>query len=207
MTVADKLASSLGERGDGANIALAKEICKTGDETALTVLVHLVETGKAKIQSDCIKVLYEIGAERPELIASHAPVFLRLIGSKNNRLQWGAMTALDYIAPLKGDFLAKDLTTIIAAADKGSVITRDHVVGLLAKLAQIKRYYTKCMPLLFSQLKKAPDNQLPMYAEITAQAVSAKDQSAFITLLKARSRKLQKASQQRRIEKLLKQIS
>lgn len=207
MTVADKLASSLGERGDGANVALAKEICKTGDETALTVLVHLLETGKTKIQSDCIKVLYEIGAERPKLIASHAAVFLRLISSKNNRLQWGAMTALDYITPHAPELLAKNLAAIITAADKGSVITRDHAVGVLVKLAQIKRYHAKCIPILFSQLKKAPDNQLAMYAEITAQAVSAKDQSAFITLLKARSRKLKKASQQRRIEKLLKQIS
>ena len=207
MTVADKLASSLGERGDGANVALAKEICKTGDETALTVLVHLLETGKAKIQSDCIKVLYEIGAERPELIADHAAVFLRLIGSKNNHLQWGAMTALDYITPLRPELIAKNLAGIVTAANKGSIITRDHAVGLLAKLAQIKRYYAKCMPILFAQLKKAPDNQLAMYAEITAKAVSAKDQSAFIALLKGRSRKLKKASQQRRIEKLLKSFS
>lgn len=207
MTVADKLASSLGERGDGANVALAKEICKTGDDTALTVLVHLLETGKTKIQSDCIKVLYEIGAERPELIAGHAAVFLRLIGSKNNRLQWGAMTALDYITPLRPELIAKNLAAIVTAANKGSVITRDHAVGVLAKLAQIKRYNAKCMPILLAQLKNAPDNQLAMYAEITAKAVSIKDQSAFITLLKARSHKLKKASQQRRIEKLLKSFS
>ncbi len=207
MTIADKLASSLGERGDGANIALAKDICTTGDDTALTVLVHLVETGKAKIQSDCIKVLYEIGADRPELIADHAAVFLRLITSKNNRLQWGAMTALDYITPLKPEVIAKNLAAIVAAADKGSVITRDHAIGVLVKLAGIKRYYAKCMPLIFNQLKKAPDNQLAMYAETAAGVVSAKDQSAFVVLLKARGRKLKKASQQKRIEKVLKAFS
>lgn len=207
MDIASKLSSSLGERGAAANIALAKEICKTGDETALTVLVHLVETGKTKIQSDCIKVLYEIGAVRPELIAAHAPVFLRLLASNNNRLQWGAMTALDSITPLKPDIIAKNLTAIAAVADKGSVITRDHAVGVLVKLAQIGRNYGKCMPLIFVQLKKCPDNQLPMYAEMAAAAIADKDKAAFITLLKARHRKLKKASQQRRIEKLLKQIS
>ncbi len=207
MDIAGKLSSSLGERGEAANIALAREICKTGDETALTVLVHLLESGKAKIQSDCIKVLYEIGAERPELIADHAPVFLRLISSKNNRLQWGAMTALDYITPLKPEVLAKNLAAIALAADKGSVITRDHAVGVLVKLAQIGRNYAKCLPLILAQLKKCPDNQLPMYAEMAAGVIVTKDKTAFVTLLKARSRKLKKTSQQRRIEKVLKQIS
>lgn len=207
MDVAGKLSSSLGERGAAANIALAKEICKTGDETALTVLFHLLETGKAKIQSDCIKVLYEIGAVRPELIAGHAPVFLRLIHSKNNRLQWGAMTALDSITPLKPNIIAKNLTAIVEAANKGSVITRDHAIGILVKLAQIGRNYAQCMPVIFAQLKKSPDNQLPMYAEMAAAAVAGKDKAAFATLLKARHRKLKKASQQRRMEKLLKTFS
>ena len=207
MDVASKLSSAQGERGEAANIELAKEICKTGDETALTVLFHLLENGKPKIQSDCIKVLYEIGAERPELIAGHSAVFLRLVSSKNNRLQWGAMTALDYITPLQPQIIAKNLRTIVAAADKGSVITRDHAVGVLVKLAKIGRNYTKCMPMIFSQLKKCPDNQLPAYAELTAPAIAKKDRLAFIALLKARSRKFKKTSQQKRMEKLLKAFS
>src|SRR5690349_22821742 len=49
-------------------------------------------------RSDSIKVLYEIGTEKPALIAKHSQVFTKLLQSKNNRMQWGAMAALDAVA-------------------------------------------------------------------------------------------------------------
>ena len=55
----------------------------------------------AKIASDCIKTLYEVGYLKPELIAPYVGDFLKLIKSRENRLVWGGMLALSTIAALK----------------------------------------------------------------------------------------------------------
>src|SRR5262245_40506247 len=130
MTILEQLSSSKGERGEAANIALARKIAAASDHGAVKELIRLCETGKAVVQNDAIKVLYEIGAENPGLIAGATSAFIALLGSKNNRLQWGAMTALDAIAGFKADAIAKHLPAIVDAAKKGSVITKDHAVGI-----------------------------------------------------------------------------
>ena len=79
-------------------------------------------------------MLYEIGYRKPHLIADHSRHFLRLLESKDNRLQWGAMTALGCIAREKPAEIFDSLGRIIEAAEKGSVITRDHCVKILVSL-------------------------------------------------------------------------
>src|SRR5262245_32430609 len=98
MSVLQKLASALGRRDETPNQELAKSIAASKDAGAVAELVeHLADKNK-DIQSDCIKVLYETGERNPALIAPHIEVFAKLLDSKNNRLAWGAMTALDAIA-------------------------------------------------------------------------------------------------------------
>ncbi|NUQ06049.1 MAG: hypothetical protein HUU31_19320 [Anaerolineae bacterium] len=43
-------------------------------------------------------MLYEIGYAVPDLIADYAADFLALLGSRDNRMVWGGMTALGVIA-------------------------------------------------------------------------------------------------------------
>ena len=96
MSVIDKLASSLGRRDEVPNQELAKEIVLSQDVEAVKVLVENLSNKKA-IQNDCVKVLYEIGERAPKLISKHIDEFIAHLTSKNNRLQWGAMTALGTI--------------------------------------------------------------------------------------------------------------
>lgn len=77
---------------------------------------------------------------------------------------WGAMAALDAIALEKPQVLYKKIKQIEAAALKGSVITRDHAVGIFIKLCSIGSYAEEMFNLLLLQLNTCPVNQLPMYA-------------------------------------------
>src|SRR5215211_7819929 len=100
MSVLNRLASALERNDEVPNQLLAKEIAEAEDTAAVQELInHLTDPSKA-IQSDCIKVLYEIGALKPELLANGVAVeaFIRLLSSRNNRLVWGGMTALGAIA-------------------------------------------------------------------------------------------------------------
>src|SRR3989442_11715039 len=97
MGVIDKLATSLNRRDEAPNQELAESISDHADKIAVKELVDNLSSRNKNIQSDCIKVLYEIGEHKPTLISNHVKEFLALLESKNSRLVWGAMTALDTI--------------------------------------------------------------------------------------------------------------
>lgn len=66
MSILPKLASSLGRRDEVPNQELAKQLVKSKDKKAIVELVENLSKKDKNIQSDCIKVLYEIGEQQPE---------------------------------------------------------------------------------------------------------------------------------------------
>ena len=206
MTILDKLSSSPGRRDEKPNQELAKQIISKKDGKAVKELVLNLQNKSKDIQSDCIKVLYEVGEQKPELIAKYAQDFVALLGSTNNRLQWGAMTALDSIAALEPKTIYPALGKILDIASKGSVITRDHAVGILIKLASVKQYSDKAFTLLIAELKTAPTNQLPMYAENAMSIVTEKNKGIFLKILSSRLHDIEKDTKRKRVEKVIKKF-
>ena len=206
MSVINQLASSLGRNDEVPNQELAAKIAKKKDKEAVGELIHLLDDKNKGIQNDCIKVLYEIGAINPSLITRHAKVFFDLLHHRNNRLQWGAMTAIATIAPYDPKLVFGSLAKIIDAADKGSVITRDQAVMVLIALCSDERYADKAFDLLNEQLLKSPVNQLPMYAERAAPVVSDKNRALFIKSLSSRLDEIEQDSKRIRIEKVIKKV-
>jgi hypothetical protein len=201
------LASSLGRRDEVPNVELAQRIVKTEDKGAIKELVENLSNKDGHVQADCIKVLYEIGDKKPKLISGFARQFLALLGSKNNRLVWGAMTALDSITLEEPAAIAENLPKMTRIADKGSVITRDHVVSILTKLASLKKYEDMAVPFLVEQLKSCPDNQLPMYAEGLPSIANDGNRDVFMSILALRLGGIDKESKRKRVEKVMKLIS
>src|SRR5438874_1493183 len=105
MSILPRLAHSQNRRDEEPNVALAKELATARDPAGIREVAKNLWNDEAEIQSDCIKVLYEIGALEPELIAGYAGDFIKLLGSPNNRLMWGGMTALAAIATVSADKL------------------------------------------------------------------------------------------------------
>lgn len=193
-------------RDELANIAWAEELVQDGDVQTIQTLVTYLQHKNKDLRHDCVKILYEVGARDPKLIAPYDQDFLRLLSHKDNRLQWGAMTALDYLTPLRLAIIYPALPVILDAAKKGSVITRDHAVNILIHLAKHKPYHQDILPLLLELLDIAPGNQLPMYAEKVAEIFAFGDTAAFVALLQRRLPELAKDSQKKRIEKVFKKV-
>jgi HEAT repeat protein len=207
MSILNKLASALDRRDEVPNQELAKQIAAKKDKDAVKELVENLSNKNKDIQSDCIKVLYEIGAIDPSLIAAYYKDFLTLLDSKNNRLQWGAMTALSSITSENPKAIAASLSKIMAAADKGSVITKDHAVNILIRLCSLKEYADNAFALLNEQLLKSPTNQLPMYAENAMSVISEKNKKKFIQTLTSRLDDIDKDTKRKRVEKVIKKVS
>ena len=207
MSILDQLASALGRKDEVPNQELAKAIATAKNTKAIKELVEGLAHKSKAIQSDCIKVLYEIGEQQPVLIAPYFEDFLALLGHKNNRLQWGTMTDLNSIAKVKPYEVYKNLSLILDAADRGSVITRDQAVNILIHLTTTPKYAKDTFPLLLDQLLYCPTNQLPMYAERALPIIDELTKKEFLDVLQARLSEIEKDSKRKRVEKVIKKLS
>lgn len=202
MSIIPKLATSLNRRDEVPNQELAAEIVKRSDKAAVAELVENLANKNKGIRNDCIKVLYEVGYVEPKLIAPHTAAFLSLLASKDNRLQWGAMYALGCVAKAKPDDVFASVQTIIDAADKGSVITRDGCVRILITLSKSTKYGDVAFSHLLEQLASCPTNQLPMYAEEAVPVINADNKDRFVKVLSSRLGEIEKDSKRKRVEKV-----
>lgn len=201
-----RLASALNRRDEVPNQELAKEIAANEDLSAVEELVKNLSNKSKDIQHDCIKVLYEVGGQTPALVADYAEQFTALLDHPNNRMQWGAMTALNSIALQKPDAVYAAIPKLASVADKGSVITRDNFVSILTKLSGVSQYRADTLPLLNEQMLDCPSNQLPMYTENAVGVMAGDYRQTFIDTLTSRLNDLDKESKRRRIEKVLKKL-
>lgn len=206
MSILPKLASSLNRRDEVPNQVLAREIAAQNDSAAVKELMENLSNNNRNIRSDCIKTLYELGKLRPALIAAYDKIFIALLGDKNNRLVWGAMSALDAIASINPKGIYKNLTKILEAADKGSVITKDHGVNILIKLAAEKAYTSDALTLLLDMLKTAATNQLPKYAEDAVPVITKEYKKDFIKVISSRLGDFEKETKKTRLEKVIKKL-
>lgn len=203
MSVILKLATSLNRRDELPNIELARKIVKAKDGKAVKELVEHLRDKSVGIQNDCIKTLYEAGELAPEMISEYADEFISLLQSRNNRMQWGAMMAIFTITPVAHKKVFESLPEIIAAADKGSVITKDNAVKILVALSVHKKYSPDTIPLLLEQLLKSPVNQFPMYAELTLPVINPAIKQRFIHILNKRLSAMEEGPKKKRVIKVI----
>ncbi len=205
--VLDYLAYTLGRNDEEPNIALAEMIVTSSDKLAVKELIYLLHHKTSAVRSDVIKVIYEIAEKKVELILPYTGEILALLNHKDNRMKWGAMSALSAMSKVDPDLIAGHLPSILDAMDKGSVITRDHGIIILCEAAFLKAHHDNCMELLLEQIEKAPVNQVPMYAEKMAEVISPPYVKRLDKILRSRKDVLEIPSKKKRIEKLLKSIA
>ncbi len=204
--IQDQLASSLGKSDEGPNIALAEKIVKKTDVIGMKDLIGLLMHKSGTVRNDVIKVIYEIAERNVDLVLPYTDTVLLLLDHQDNRMKWGAMSALSAISKTKPDLMAQHLLNILKAMDTGSVITRDHGIYILCNISGLPSYHDDCLELLLEQLEKAPVNQTPMYAEQIANIISEPYKKRFIKIISSRKDVLEIPSKQKRLEKLLKKL-
>ncbi len=206
MSVLNKISFYQNRRDSVPDQDLAKELAATKDKTAIKEIAENLRNENKNIQSDCVKVLYEIGYLDPTLIGNYFDDFLKLITGKNNRLVWGGMIALSTISKLKAKELFPHLETIKKVIEKGSVITVDSGISTLSEIASAKiEYNIKIFPYLIDQLKKCRPKSVAMYSEFVVSAVNDQNKKYFVDVLNSRKEEL-KLTQLKRVEKLLRKL-
>ena len=197
------LACRLGRNDEIPNIELAKKLCDSVDMNGIREIVEGLNSKEQAVANDCIKVLYEIGQRKPELIEGFADDFITALSSKNNRIVWGSMKALAYVTPIKSEVIFHRFPEILAAYKKGSVITVDNSISVFALLCQANSdYHAKVFPILLDHLANCRAKEIPQHAERIAVCIDSDSKELFAKALETRASELSKA-QNSRIMKLI----
>jgi hypothetical protein len=204
MSVLNGIAYYQNRRDEVPNQELAHRLAESRDEPGIREIAGNLWNRNKNIRSDCLKVLYEIGYLRPELIAAYVEDFLKLLNDKENRMVWGGMIGLSTIADLRPQEIWRHIDEVMAAVEQGTLITVVWGIKTLARVAAAdKAYSKKLFPILIGQLQKCMPRDLPMHAESVRWAVDAGNQDEFLAVLKGRQPEL-KASQLGRLRKAMK---
>jgi hypothetical protein len=155
-TLINKIAYYRNIRNEVPNQELARELAETNNAVGIKEISTYLFDKNNSISSDCIKVLYEIGCLKPELIRDFIEIFISLLDNKNNRMIWGGMIALSTIAHLKADDIFKKIDLVLLAMKKGTLITEVAGIKTLVKVSMKNTLYKeKLMPFLFDYMEKA----------------------------------------------------
>jgi len=207
MSILNRLASLQNRRDEVPNQELARDLAAKKDKAGIREIAENLWNKDKNIQADCIKVMYEIGALEPELITRYAEDFVKLLKSRNNRLVWGAMTALAEVAKADAEVVFENLDAIKKAKETGSVITIDNAISALALTAAADPKYNKVIfPYLLSHLSSCRPKEVPQHAERTFPAVNSGNKNEFIKLLEKRMEDLSGGGLAR-VKKIIKQAA
>ncbi len=206
MSVLSRISSALGH-GDGLpNLELAQALCREPDPQAIRELVDALGSPTARVASDCLEVLEEIGKLEPHLIAPYVQQFLALLSGRNNRLVWGAMVALSTIATDQAAVLARHLPILLQALETGSVITVDNAVSVLAAVsAALPSTRPRILPRLVAHLASCRPKDVAQHAERCAIAATTSTRAELVAVLQKRLPELTEA-QSKRVGKVIAMI-
>lgn len=206
MSALQRIAYFQQRRDEVPNQQLARELAARKDRKGIREIAENLWNENSQVQSDCLKVLYEIGYLQPELVAPYADDFLKLLHSRNNRLVWRAMIALSTVADRKADAIYPHVEEIKQVMDQGSVITIDNGVKVLALVASRNTAYRKdIFPYLLHHLETCRRKDVPQHAEKIVVAVNARNQQQFIAVLEERLVDVS-GSQAARVKKVIKEV-
>ena len=206
MSVLSRLAGAQGRRGEQPNKDLGRELAGNRDTEAIQEIAENLWNEDKRVRTDCLSVLEQVGLLEPGLIEDYVTDFIELALSRDNRLVWAAMIDLALIADNRPNDIFERYDDLVKVIDKGSVITQDNGIKVLARVAATGiEYNTAIMPYLLRQLQGCRPKSVPQYAESIGVAVHSDNREQYVGILHERLDELSTA-QQRRVKKLLRTL-
>ncbi len=207
MPVLNRIAFFQNRRDEVPNQDLARDLVARRDGEGIQEIAENLWNTEQNIQSDCLKVLYEVGYLEPGLIADYVGDFLEFLNSKNNRMVWGSMIALATVARIRADEIFPHVEKIQQLMEKGTVITKDNGIKILAALAASNEaYHATLFPYLLEQLESWRPQDMARYTESIIIAVNAASKDALVDVVQRRLINLE-GSRAVRLMKLLRNLS
>jgi vesicle coat complex subunit len=206
LLVLEKIVYYRNRRDEVPNQELARELAETENMEGIREIAENLWHKNKSVQSDCLKVLYEIGYINPDMISGYLHEFLKLLKSKTNRMVWGAMIGLATIAEKNPGEIWANINDVIVAVEHGTLITVVWGVKTLGRVASTdKKYSERIFPFLIEHLRNCITRDILLHAESILPAVDLENKKDFLAVLDLRKSEL-KPSQLARHKKLLRSL-
>lgn len=206
MKYINQIAYNLDRRDEKPNQELAKKLADENNHEGIKEIASYLHDKNKSIQSDCLKVLYEIGYIKPELIAQYSDEFIDFLNNKNNRMVWGSMIAIANLAEVMPEKIYNEKELILQKIKTGSVITNVWGVYTTINLSKAdKRYYDELKPILFKLQKECRPVDFAKRAEAMIEAIPQQDLKEYIDILENGKANLSNAGV-KRVEKLIRSL-
>jgi hypothetical protein len=198
MSALDQIAFFQNRRNEVPNQELARLLVKNEDQEGIREIAENLNNQNPNIRSDCIKVIYEIGYLRPDLIAPYVIEFLNLLKSKENRMVWGGMIALACVADLQPGPIVEQLDLVIESTIRGTVITKVWGIRALSHVAASNPECKKSVyPVLSEELQTCLPRDIPTHLESMRPILQSVDAECFLNITEKRKNEMTPAQQDR----------
>ena len=207
MPIQDKLAYSLNRKDQKPNKILATEIVNSLGASGVEELIAFFETKPHKeLQKDCALTMAWVAEIKPDLVLPYTDYLIGKLEDPINRVIWGSMIALAFVAHLEKEKLFETLPKILDVMDAGTVVTRDHGYRIMMVLYEDQRFQEDMFPLVLEQLSKAPSNQLGQYTERLVSVLNNLHIKSLVDVLEERRGDITNEHHLKRLNKNLKKL-
>ena len=207
MSYIEKIAFHVGRRDEVPNQELAKQLAEEQNHAGIEEIAGYLQDKNKSIQSDCIKVIYEIGYISPQLITKFAGSFIQLLDSKINRMVWGGMIALSTVAEYVPEDIWPHREKIKNLIETGTVITNVSGVKTLINLSKAGgQYYAGLIDDLFRLQQDCRNVDFAKRAEDMWPVIQPAHRKAYREILEERKPDLSNAAQ-KRLAKVIKSLA
>lgn len=207
MPIQDQLAYALKRTDQGPNKKVAKQLVDSDGQEGIKELISFIEGKPIKrAQMDAMLALAYACEMQPKLFTAHVDFFVSKLDDPINRVIWGSMITLNYIAHLVTHELFEALPKIIDAMDAGTVVTRDYGFKIMVTLYQDKGIQDDMFLLMQEQLMRSPSNQLGQYAEGLMEVLNKNHLKPLIDTLEERRNDVSNEHHIKRLNKNLKNL-
>jgi hypothetical protein len=206
ISVVDQILATIDSPTEAPSSQIAQRIANAQDPVSLEGIFALLSHANKKVQRNAMRVIYKLSKMDAVLLKPHLEALFDLLNSKQNRMVWSAMISIDSLTEVMPVQVYERLETILTVVNKGSVIVKDHTVGVLTQLAAHPQYHEEAMILLLDLSKDAPVNQFPTYCERIASTISPDFVEEFKLLILSRLEEMNTERKSIRLQSVLKKL-
>lgn len=205
--VKHRLSYSLGDKTQIPNKELAVEIANSENKNAINELEQLVvESDVKRIKMDAIMTLAYVAELNPKFMVASVDFFIGLLNHPVERVGWGSMIGLFHVAALSQLKVYDNLSKVLDAMERDSIVGRDHGFKILVILYQHNQLRDDVYYLMLEQIRKVRPNQLGQYAERMMEVVIDNHKLALIETLEEKRLELSNPYHLNRLSKNLKKL-
>ncbi|MFZ1083929.1 MAG: HEAT repeat domain-containing protein [Terracidiphilus sp.] len=137
MSIVERLSTSVGDRTQGANLAVAETV--KANTSLLAEIADGFDTASVKLLGDCVEIFTMVAVGQPEAVIPYLPAFQKLLHIRDKRVRWEAAHTLALTAIHAPDVIKKmvaDLEELVARDE--SMIVRGYALQALGEYARSK---------------------------------------------------------------------